>query len=146
MTDMAIYYKRCSLHHLVLVLLSTLIFQAPSFKVIIGRICTTIPSRKTFILCDCIWAMLQIRTQIALSGVVQTWVRQSRTLIIGRPCQKASSARKGHDVYWETLSRGGVTPRARHVHSSFPQSLPLEATNMVNFQMRRKFGSWRMVN
>lgn len=53
--------------------------------------------------------MLQIRTQIALSGVVQTWVRQSRTLIIGRPCQKASLARKGHDVYWETLSRGGVT-------------------------------------
>ncbi|CDH60153.1 aspartyl aminopeptidase [Lichtheimia corymbifera JMRC:FSU:9682] len=77
--------------------------------------------------------MLNIRTQVALSGVAQTWVRQSRALIIGRPrMQKALPARKGHALYWETLSRLGMTPHARHVHSSFPQSFPLQPENMCD--------------
>lgn len=85
--------------------------------------------------------MLNARTQVALSGAVQTWVRQSRALIIGRPrMQKALPARKGHVVYWETLSRLGMTPHARHVHSSFPQSFPLEPENMVCIQLGRENG------
>lgn len=85
--------------------------------------------------------MLNIRTQVALSGVAQTWVRQSRALIIGRPrMQKALPARKGHALYWETLSRLGMTPHARHVHSSFPQSFPLQPENMVSIQPGRKNG------